>query len=76
LISFTTTSGTVATRFSPGKVSRGTPINNDIPFSLETMCACEPVPNHAGGQASPGTAAMLPQTGPLRLTWIMVVALP
>ena len=37
LISFSTTSGTVATRFSPGKVSRGTPINNDIPFSPETM---------------------------------------
>src|SRR5688572_31613915 len=30
LISFSTTSGTVATRFSPAKVSRGTPISCDM----------------------------------------------
>jgi hypothetical protein len=34
LMSFAATSGTVATRFSPANRSRGTPISNDIPFSL------------------------------------------
>jgi hypothetical protein len=34
LISFSTTSGTVATRFSPGKISRGTPILSAIQTSI------------------------------------------
>ena len=35
-MSFSTTSGTVATRFSPGKISRGTPISNAIRSSPGT----------------------------------------
>src|SRR5437762_1187143 len=40
LISFSTTSGTVATRFSPAAVSRGTPISWDIDWG--GILACRP----------------------------------
>jgi hypothetical protein len=37
LASFGTTSGTVATRFSPGKISFGTPITWGMTLSLRTV---------------------------------------
>src|SRR6185295_19021703 len=37
-MSFSTTSGTLATRFSPAKVSRGTPINWDIDWGGILAC--------------------------------------
>jgi cyclic pyranopterin phosphate synthase len=61
LISFSTTSGTVATRFSPGKTSRGTPINDGISCSPCFPATGRPEPEPpVGGRAARRGASIPP----------------